>query len=195
MKLYSLRGVKMPLEYKESFKAVNDKPISSEWVEVFCSDWNKEHWSFYAYIDKDNYEQDIEDINTLLQKLNFRDGDVYIELIDHSSDLEGFYHYLYKLGQYTQSEVLNPEYWEILEEKGDTHFKYFSELNGGTHIDDIRNAEYIEYESWDNLLETLYPDLAKALDDSNGWGCFDSEHFFNCQNFHEIEGVIVEEVC
>jgi hypothetical protein len=186
----------MPLEYKESFKAVNEKPISSEWIEVFCSDWNKEHWSFYAYIDKDNYEQDIEDINSLIQKLNFRDGDVYIELIDHSSDLEGFYHYLYTLSQYTQSEVLDPDYWEVLEEKDDFFFKCFSELNGGTRKEDLQGADYSTFNGWDEVLETFNPDLYKALDEANGLSCFDIEQFFNCQGFHEIErDVIVLENC
>ena len=105
------------MKYNGFFKHINDKP-TDEYIELFVSDWNKEHFAFYCYISKDNYETDIEEIQELITKKNFRNGDVYCELINHSDELEGFYKYLYEIGQYTQSEVLNPRYWEILEEKG-----------------------------------------------------------------------------
>ncbi len=180
------------MKYNGFFKHVNDKP-PGEYIEVFISDWNKEHWAFYVFISKDDYEQDIEDINNLITKLNYRDGDVYTELINHSDGLEGFYKYLYDLGHFTQSEVLNTEYWEILEEKGDSHFLYFSKLNGSTYIDDLRDAEYSTFNDWYEALETYHPELYKCLDESNGLGSFSIEHFFNCQGFTEIDDLIVLE--
>jgi len=184
----------MTLQYKEPFKAVNEQP-TGKYIEIFVSDWNKDHWMFYAYINKDCYEDDINEVQELITKLNFRDGDVYIELINHSEDLEGFYKYLYDMGDYSNSEVLNPEYWEILEEKGDSHFLYYKELRGGREIEDLRDAEFSTFNDWYEVLETFHPDLYKALDESNGLSCFDIEHFFNCQGFNEIDDLIVLDNC
>jgi hypothetical protein len=181
------------LKYKGFFKYINKEP-TDEYIEIFVSDWNKEHWGFYAHISQDDYETDIDNIQELITKLNYRDGDVYTELINHSDELKHFYKYLYDLGHYTQSDVLNPELWEILEEKGDKHFLYFSKLNGGSYIRDLQSFEYVTFEDWYKVLETFNPELYKALDENNGFGCFGIEHFFNCQNFHEIDGLIVEEV-
>jgi len=182
------------LKYKGFFKHINDKP-TGEYIELFVSDWNKEHWAFYCYIEKDNYETDIEEIQELITKKNYRDGDVYCELINHSDELEGFYKYLYDAGQYTQSEVLNPRYWEILEEKGDFHFRCYQKLRGGNYIDDLESSEFSTFNDWDEVLEVFNPDLYKCLDESNGLGCFDIEHFFNCQGFHEIDDLIVLDNC
>jgi len=177
------------MKYKGFFKTVNDKPI--EGINIWVSDWNKDFWGFYAWIDKDNYEEDIQAIQKLIKQLNYRDGDVYIELIDYEGELDSFYHYLYDLGKYTQSDVLNTKYWEILEEKGNPFFHYFSELNGSGYIEDLESAEYIVFNDWYEVLETYHPDLYKALDDSGGLGSFDIEHFYNCSGFHEIGDVIV----
>jgi hypothetical protein len=181
------------MEYKGFYKHINSKP-TGEYIEVFVSDWNKDFWSFYAYIERDNYEENIEEINSLITKLNYRDGDVYIELINHSDELEGFYKYLYDLGKYTQSDVLDTEYWEILEEKGNNHFLYFSKLNGSNEIDELRDAEYIIYEDWYSVLENTRPDLYKTLDENNGLFHFDIQGFYNCCNLYEINGFIVEEI-
>ncbi len=105
------------MEYRESFKSVNAKPKNDEWIEVFASDWFKEHWAFYAYIALKHHKQDIEEINNLIHKLNWRDGDVYVELIDHSEGLREFYHQLYERGYFTHHVALEPENWECLEAK------------------------------------------------------------------------------
>ena len=126
------------MEYNGFFKHTNDKP-TGEYIEIFVSDWNKEHWAFYSYIDKDCYEDDIQEIQELMTKLNYRDGDVYIELINHSDELEHFYMYVYDSGYYTHSAILNTRLWEILEEKGNEHFIYFSKLNGSSDIDELAN--------------------------------------------------------
>lgn len=180
------------LKYKGFFKHVNDKP-TGEHIELFVSDWNKDHWAFYVYISLDDYETDIEDILELMRALNWRDGDVYCELINRTPELEHFYHYLYELGDYTQNDVLNPRYWEIYQEKGDNHFLYFSKLNGSSSIDDLESSEYYVYNDWYEVLETYNPDLYKCLDESNGLGCFDIGLFFNCQGFDEIDGNIIAE--
>jgi hypothetical protein len=182
----------MTLEYKGFFKHVNDKPVG-EYIEVFVSDWNKEYWAFYYYISKDNYESDIEEISNLIAKLNFRDGDIYHELINYSPELEGFYKYIYDSDKYSHSSILNTELWEILEDKGDFHFKCFTQLNGGSNIEELRNSEYSTFEDWYEVLETFNPDLYKALDEANGLSCFDVEHFYNCCGFHEIDGFIVSD--
>ena len=178
------------MEYKGFFKAVNPKP-TGEYIEIFVSDWNKEHFAFYSYIDKDNYEDDITEINKLIKKLNFRDGDIYIELIDCSTGLDGFYKYLYELGYYTQSDVLNKEYWEILEDKGDEHFSLYSHLRGGSDIDELKDFEYSVFNSWEEALEIYNPELYKALDEANGLYCFDIQHFYNCSGLYEIDDLIV----
>lgn len=181
------------MEYKGYFKHINSKP-DGEYIEIFVSDWNKEFWSFYVYIERDNYEEDIEEINNLIEKLNFRDGDYYFELIDRSEELKGFYDYIYDSNRHTHSEVLNLELWEILEEKGDNHFLYFSKLNGSNEIDELRDAEFMTFQDWDEVLEMCNPNLYKILDESNGLCCFNIEQFYNCCNLYEINGCIVEEI-
>jgi len=99
------------LKYRGFFKSVNEQPKDGEWIEVFASDWFKEHWAFYAYIRLANYKEDIEAINNLIQKLNWRDGDVYVELINHSEGLKSFYHQLYEAGYFTHHNALEPENW------------------------------------------------------------------------------------
>lgn len=181
------------LKYKGFFKHINEKP-NGDYIEIFVSDWNKEYWSFYAYISRDNYETDIEEINNLITKLNYRDGDYYFELIDRSEELKGFYDYIYDTNRHTHSETLNIELWEILQEKGDNHFLYFSRLNGSSEIDELRDAEYITFEDWDEVLEMCNPDLYKTLDESYGLCCFNIEQFYNCCNLYKIDGLIVEEI-
>lgn len=181
------------IKYKGFFKHVNDEP-TGEYIEIFVSDWNKEHWAFYVYIDGDNYEEDIERINNLITELNFRDQDYYFELIDRSDELKGFYNYIYDSNRHTHSEVLNIELWQILEEKGDNHFLYFSKLNGSSEIDELRDAEFMVFEDWYEVLEMCHPDLYKALDNGNGLGCFNIQSFYNCCNLYRIDGLIVEEV-
>jgi len=98
-----------PLKYQGYFNWVNSVPQNG-WIEVFCSDWNKDHWAFYAYIGADSHREDLKAINRLIMDLNFRDGDVYVELIDHSRNLSDFYHTLYSdLGS---DYVLKPDIWE-----------------------------------------------------------------------------------
>ncbi len=104
-----------PPEYKGFYEWVNSKPQGGH-IEVFCSDWNKDHWAFYAYIGVDSYREDLKGINSLIEHLNWRDGDVYIELIDHSdgtrnSHLKQLYDKIYDNDR-SHGEVLNPDIWE-----------------------------------------------------------------------------------
>jgi hypothetical protein len=98
------------LKYKGFYETVNPKP-EGEWILIFASDWFKEHWTFYAYVSLENYEKDLEEINELIHRLNWRDGDVYVELINHSPGLKDFYHHLYERGYFTHHNALNPQNW------------------------------------------------------------------------------------
>ena len=99
-----------PPEYRGYFNKVNSKPQDS-WIEVFCSDWNKDHWAFYAFIGVASYREDLKGINSLIERLNWRDGDVYVELIDRSEDLSDFYHKLCD-DDSSSWDVLTPDIWK-----------------------------------------------------------------------------------
>jgi len=103
-------GVRM-LRYGGFFKAANEKPRGAGGIEIFARDWNKDWFAFYAYISLENYERDIEEINMLIRELNWTDGDVYVELINHSPCLKDFYRWLYEKGYFTHHCALNPENW------------------------------------------------------------------------------------
>lgn len=104
------------MEYKGFFFAVNEKPENEGWIEVFASDWNKDYWGFYAYIRVKHYKRDIEEINKLIHKLNWRDGDTYVELIDYSEGLREFYYKLYEHchGGFADWAALDAKNWERL---------------------------------------------------------------------------------
>jgi len=106
----AVKKANMMLTYKGFYKSVNEKP-RGEWIEIFASDWFKDYWAFYAYISLDNHKKDIEAINNLIHRLNWRDGDVYVELINHSEGLKDFYHWLYEKGYFTHHCALDPENW------------------------------------------------------------------------------------
>lgn len=100
-------------EYKGFFHSAN-QPTTDEWIEVFVSDWNKDHFAFYAYIDLLTFREDIENIWKLVHDFNYG-GDIYIELIDYSTKSERikrFYDYLYEKGYYSDWAALDPKVWE-----------------------------------------------------------------------------------
>ncbi len=98
------------MKYRGFWESANSKPKNG-WVQIWASDWNKDHWGFYAYIDTDNYSADIKEIQDLITKLNFRDGDVYIELINHSENQEAFYNQLMS-NNFDTWYGLSTETWE-----------------------------------------------------------------------------------
>lgn len=100
------------MKYRGFWNRVNKKPESGEWIELWASDWNKDHWGFYAFIRADHYKEDIEAINALIQELNWRDGDVYVELINHSENFKEFYDRLYQKGYLAHWDTLRVEKWE-----------------------------------------------------------------------------------
>lgn len=101
-----------PLKYQGFFNAVNPKPVGN-YILVFVSDWNKDYWAFYAYISHENWKNDIRQINELIEKMNWRDGDVYVELIDyHDETLHDLYHYLYDNGDMAHWNALDPKEWQ-----------------------------------------------------------------------------------
>ncbi len=100
------------LKYQGFYNYANDKP-EGECIIIFCSDWLKDHWAFYAFIGLDNYKRDIIAIQNLVAELNFRDGDTYVELIDHSDGLAELYHVLYQEGgSYAHWNALNTKEWD-----------------------------------------------------------------------------------
>jgi len=105
-----IKNKSVMLTYNGFWSSVNEKP-RGEWIEIFASDWFKDYWGFYAYISLDNYERDIDAVNDLMHGLNWRDGDVYVELINHSEALKDFYHWLYEKGYFTHHCALDPENW------------------------------------------------------------------------------------
>lgn len=102
----------LKLKYRGWWNAINPQPKEEEWIELFASDWLKDHWAFYAYIRLSHYEEDITAINALIRHLNWRDGDVYVELINHSDGLAELYHVLYREGsKYAHWNALDPKDW------------------------------------------------------------------------------------
>lgn len=100
------------LKYRGYFNKVNPKP-QGNYILLFASDWHKDHWAFYAYISQRDWRNDIRKINDLIRQMNWRDGDVYIELIDyHDKTMHEFYMYLYDSGYYSHWDALKPEQWE-----------------------------------------------------------------------------------
>jgi len=65
----------------------------------------------YREITDEEFQKDIEAINDLIHELNWRDGDIYVELINHSDGLNDFYHWLYEKGYFTHHCALDPENW------------------------------------------------------------------------------------
>lgn len=183
----------VPYKYQGFRESVNDQPVS--YVSLWVSDWNQDHWGFYVYIDMEDYETCIDRVQALIALLNWRGVDVYMELVDHSGDLPRFYNYLYELGKYSHDSVLNPEYWEILKEKGDKHFGYFSEIIGSNNTDELRNTEFIVFSDEYEIIENYYPVLAGMLEEYGLWGYFDVDRYIE-QNteFHRIDGDFVEAV-
>jgi len=108
----SVKQAEKQLQYRGFFEKVNAKPLG-DYILVFVSDWNKDYWAFYAYISRDNWQEDINSINDLIKHMNWRDGDVYVELIDfHDETMRNFYMYLYDDSAWAHWGVLDPEQWE-----------------------------------------------------------------------------------
>lgn len=101
----------MKLKYQGGFEAVNSKPDSGEWIEVFVSDWLKDVFAFYAYIRKDNYKEDIEAIKNLMNDLN-PGRDIYVELISRSDGMVDFYRSLIDEGNRSDWNALDVDVWE-----------------------------------------------------------------------------------
>jgi hypothetical protein len=100
------------LKYKGCFNTVNPKPAGN-YILVFASDWNKDHWAFYAYVSQQNWKEDVRKINDLVTRMNWRDGDVYVELIDyHDETMHDFYTYLYDSGDMAHWNALDPKEWQ-----------------------------------------------------------------------------------
>ena len=170
----------MTLEYEKFGNTVNTGIDDN--ITIFVSDWNKDHWAFYAHINLDQYEDDINDIHGLIKKLNWRDGDVYIEMVDYDGEMEYFYSCVYDMGYFDNWDIMNTDLWEIGEENDDELFQVAKCVLGTVDKDSIKElAEdgYILCEDYDDLLEHIDPELYKLIDDKGVWHCFTSEYYFN----------------
>lgn len=98
------------IEYNGFWKPANSKP-NGEYILVWVSDWLKQDWGFYCYIALDTYRQDLKGIHALIEELNFRGVDVYVEMVDHSPGLEKFYHEKYTRDRMFHYHILNLETW------------------------------------------------------------------------------------
>jgi hypothetical protein len=108
------------LKYKGYFNEVNSKP-EGNYILIFASDWNKDYWAFYAYISQQDWWKDIRQINNLVKRMNWRDGDVYVELINfHDETMRKFYMTLYDESDWAHWNALDPETWKntVLKQQG-----------------------------------------------------------------------------
>ena len=174
---------------------INERP-AGDYIEVFNSDWNKSYWSFYGFVSRDDYESDLEEILKGIEKLNYRDGDTYTELINYTGELENFYHYLYDRGHYSHADALDKGFWEALEERGDEHFEILRACYGCDYhrtTEDVKNEEnYSVCSDWYDALETFQPELYQALDKANALQCFDAaSHFYGESSTKLRDGRIV----
>jgi hypothetical protein len=178
------------LEYKEFMKTVNEEP-NSEHVTIFVSDWNKEEWAFYAHIALSQYQDDIEEIQDLIKRMNWKDQDVYVEMVDCSQDMTGFYSCVESMGYLDNWQIMDPELWEMRDDNTDEFFNVASQVLGSVDKDGLQSMideGYSIYEDYDEALENLYPELYEALEKASALCCFDSEHMFNgWGEIHEVK--------
>ncbi|MBD3157584.1 MAG: hypothetical protein GF309_02235 [Candidatus Lokiarchaeota archaeon] len=99
------------IQYNGFWKPANRKP-NGEYVLLWVSDWLKQDWGFYCYISLDTYKQDLDGIHGLIEELNYRGVDVYVEMVDHSPGLKGFYRKQYRRSKISHYHILNPQTWE-----------------------------------------------------------------------------------
>jgi len=159
----------------------------SDGVTLCVQDWNGDYFIFYAHINLDNYEDDIKNIQKRIAKENWRDGDVRAMLVDYFGETEHFYDFMYNASDFVLSEILNPEYWEVLEEKKDGHFEIIKEQFCDVSVVNAQCEDYSVFEDWDDALEIYYPELYKELEKNHGFSCFDSEAFFNSDSTSTLE--------
>jgi len=92
-------------------RPANSKP-DGEYVLAWVSDWLKQDWGFYCYISLDTYKEDLDGIPGLIEELNFRGVDVYVEMVDHSPGLKESYREEYHRSKISHYYILKPETWE-----------------------------------------------------------------------------------
>ena len=184
------------LQYQGFGRTVNRKP--AEGIQLWASDWHKEHFGFYAWIDEQHFERDIPRIETLILKLNWRDGDVYTELINHTPGLRHFYDFLYDRSELSDGAALEPVWWRILEEKGDEHFRIAKlHLRDGALAGEVGALQYGKFENMESALEGCHSELYNALKKASALSCFDIRRFYQQSSgiyFDDEGGVTVVRV-
>lgn len=148
---------KKPLKYNGFFKNVNSSKDLDQWIEIFVSDWNKEYWAFYVYIDLDDLETSLEEINNFISEMNWRDGDYYTELIDHdgSEDTEKIYNAFYDRGGFDHNSVLWLDNWEEIQEKLENAHPDFNDFDTPWDCFDYIEQFYDKDTMYDKLVAFL----------------------------------------
>jgi hypothetical protein len=175
------------IKYNGFFNQANE-PETDEHITIFVSDWLKNYWAAYVSIDADSYEDDIDQIQEFISKMNWRDQDVYIECVNESG-LNGFYQLALSKGWLDDHEVLNKELWEILEDEPDQVKIYAaSQIGPCGPVSEVKEwLEEIQIaESYEDLFELEHPEEMKYLMDHNLFNDFNCETFFNGHPVHEV---------
>ena len=162
------------LEYQGFFKRVNDPP--TDYIEIFVSDWNKDHWAFYVFIDVEDYESDIEAITDLIStdRLNFRDGDFYVELIDHSGQdktRDIYQAFLDKAGL-DHNSVIWAENWEEVIEEIESRPPKFSDFDSAWDCFEHMEQFYSKDSMYDKLVSWLGTDDIRLMYERFNQGLF-----------------------
>jgi hypothetical protein len=170
------------MEYKEYGCNVNEKPDDG-WVE-FCVEHND--FMFYVYIDKDNYDVQLEETLGLIEELTDDPGGSYVEVVDWDADICSFGTYM----EYNTNSIyeLDGSFWWVLNEYGDTRFEISNECFGVyAPISEIENMEYMIFADYDEMLESLCPELYETLENANALFSFDSENYLDDGNVYELD--------
>jgi hypothetical protein len=175
------------IKYNGFFNQANE-PETDEHITIFVSDWLKDYWAAYVSIDADSYEDDIDKIHEFILKMNWRDGDVYIELVNENG-LNGFYQLALSKGWLSDHEILNKELWEILEDEPN-QVKLYAAAKIGPCGPVSEVKEWLEMvivaEDYDELFEMIHPEHMKYLEENNLFSDFNTETFFNGHPVHEL---------
>lgn len=187
------------LKYTKSFGTVNQKP-EGEWIQVFVSDWNKDYWAYYAFISLDSYADDIKKIGQMTKALNWRDGDTYVELIEHTPGLKAFYSKVYHEGTFSHSDILDPETWgkkraEAIFEKA--QFRFQEQF--GVQVMSCGGYEELDGDQWrftadveiNGLIESKVSGLVITIGGTFYGVQLDSENPVSCSFSMSINGTLV----
>jgi len=155
----------MSLEYNGFFNRVNNPP--DNFIEVFISDWNKEHWAFYVFIDVEEFEDSLDEINDLIStdRLNHRDGDFYVELINHSEQdfTEKLYRKFLENSGLDHNCVLWSSNWEEYAEEIENEPPAFNDFNTAWDCFEYMEEFHDKESMYDKLVSGLGTDDIRLM--------------------------------